>query len=192
MLEERIVNVEDMPKLSSDNPISCSTRGSGSRANGLLRATSAGYRLPMTSHVGDSSSSRSPSLSTQKGRSTSATSSLGKQFSKHQGEQQKALKNDQVQQDKIWREFVDAERRATKYWHKNWNFLKDYDPMGKKKEHEHFPAYASVFSDRIPNTSGHIIGSRMNTDLGKTLVKMDYFFNYGRRKNKLGQELQPS
>ncbi|XP_053141617.1 uncharacterized protein C2orf50 homolog isoform X5 [Hemicordylus capensis] len=76
--------------------------------------------------------------------------------------------------------------------YQNWSFLKDYDPMGKKKEHEELPEYVSVFSDKIPNTSSRIIGSRMNTDLGKTLVTMDYFLNYGRRKNKLEQELQPA
>ncbi|XP_015271894.1 PREDICTED: uncharacterized protein C2orf50 homolog [Gekko japonicus] len=188
-----MMNVDEMPKLSSDNPASRSTRGSGSRANGLWGTTSAGDWLPVTSHVGDSSSSTSPLLSsTQTGRSTSATPSLVKQLRRTQGEQQEALKGDQVQQDKIWRELVDAERRATKYWYQNWNFLKDYDPMGEKKEHKQLPEYVSVFSDKIPNTNGHIIGSQMNTDLGKTLVKMDYFFNYGRRKDRLGQELQPS
>ncbi|XP_060114141.1 uncharacterized protein C2orf50 homolog [Heteronotia binoei] len=193
MLEEIIVNADEMPKLSSDNPISHNTRGSGSRANGVWRTTSAGDQLPLTSQVRNTSSSTSPLLSsTQTGRATSAAPSLVKQLSKTQGEQQEGLKGDQVQQDKIWREFVDAERRATKYWYQNWDFLKDYDPMGKKKEHEQLPQYVSVFSDKIPNTNGHIFGSQMNTDLGKTLVKMDYFFNYGRRKNKLEQELQPS
>ncbi|XP_054856466.1 uncharacterized protein C2orf50 homolog [Eublepharis macularius] len=191
MLGERVGNVEDLPKFSTDNPTSRTTgssRRKESRANGRWRTTSAGYQLPISSRVGDFSSS--PSLSsTQVGRSTL---NLAKQSSKTQEEQQENLKDDQVQQDKIWREFVDAERRATKYWYQNWSFLKDYDSMGKKKEHKPLPEYESVFSDRIPNTNSRIIGSRMNTDLGKTLVKMDYFFNYGRRKNKLGQELQPS
>ncbi|XP_053141614.1 uncharacterized protein C2orf50 homolog isoform X2 [Hemicordylus capensis] len=126
------------------------------------------------------------------GRTPPTTQSLVKPSSKNQGEEQKALKGDQVQQDKVWREFVEAERRANRYWYQNWSFLKDYDPMGKKKEHEELPEYVSVFSDKIPNTSSRIIGSRMNTDLGKTLVTMDYFLNYGRRKNKLEQELQPA
>ncbi|XP_077166873.1 ciliary microtubule inner protein 5 isoform X2 [Paroedura picta] len=135
---------------------------------------------------------RSQNYHPQTRRSTPATLSLEKQLSRIQGEQQRAWKGDQVQQDKVWREFVDAERRSTKNWYRNWNFLKDYDPMGKKKEHKQPPEYVSVFSDQIPNTNGHIIGRQMNTELGKTLVKMDYFFNYGRRKNKLGQELQLS
>ncbi|XP_042300754.1 uncharacterized protein C2orf50 homolog isoform X2 [Sceloporus undulatus] len=129
--------------------------------------------------------------SSQSGRTFLATtqSSL-KPSSKTQGEEKDAL--DQDQQDKVWREFVEAERRATKYWYQNWSFLKDYDPMGKKKEREPLPEYMSLFSDKIPNTTSHMIGSRMNTDLGKTLVKMDFFLNYGRRKKKLGQELQTS
>nr|XP_034965740.1 uncharacterized protein C2orf50 homolog isoform X2 [Zootoca vivipara] len=135
-----------------------------------------------------------PRSSSQSARTLLATTqSSVKQSSKgHGGEEQEALKADQVRQDTVWREFVEAERRATKYWYRNWSFLKDYDPLGKIKEPEQLPEYMSVFSDKIPNTSGHVIGSRMNTDLGKTLVKMDYFLNYGRRKNKLGQELQAS
>ncbi|KAH0621971.1 hypothetical protein JD844_023793 [Phrynosoma platyrhinos] len=166
----------------------------GSRANGLRGTTSAGYRSPATSPVGDLTSSSSPSLnSNHSGRTFLATaqSSL-KPSSKTQGEEKDAQDQDQVQQDKVWREFVEAERRATKYWYQNWSFLKDYDPMGKKKESDPLPEYMSLFSDKIPNTTSHMIGSRMNTDLGKTLVKMDFFLNYGRRKKKLGQELQPS
>ncbi|XP_061482205.1 uncharacterized protein C2orf50 homolog [Rhineura floridana] len=129
----------------------------------------------------------------QYGRTLLATTQNSvKQSSKIHGEEQEALKGDQVLQDKVWRELVEAERRSAKYWYQNWSFLKDYDPLGKIKKPEKLPEYMSVFSDKIPNTSSHIIGSRMKTDLGKTLVKMDYFLNYGRRKNKAGQELQPS
>ncbi|KAG8124274.1 hypothetical protein E2320_019676 [Naja naja] len=124
------------------------------------------------------------------GRSPLVTS--GKASSKICWEEHEALKRDQVQQDKIWREAVEAERKATKYWYQNWGFLKDYDPLGKKKVSAQLPEYISMFSDKIPNTTNHVIGSRMNTDLGKTLIKMDYFLNYGRRKTKTEQELQPS
>ncbi|XP_062981904.1 uncharacterized protein C2orf50 homolog [Elgaria multicarinata webbii] len=165
----------------------------GSRANGLRRTTSAGYRSPATSPVGDLASCSSPSLSSSQSERTQHTTiqSSVKPSSKTR-EEQEALKGDQVRQDRVWREFVEAERRSTKYWYQNWSFLKDYDPLGQKKDPEQLPKYMSVFSDKIPNTNSRVIGSRMNTDLGKTLVKMDYFLNYGRRKNKLGQEFQPS
>ncbi|KAJ6654073.1 hypothetical protein lerEdw1_007499 [Lerista edwardsae] len=165
----------------------------GSRTNGVRRRASAGYRLPAPSLVGDFTSTSSPPISSsQSARTPTATQSSAKTGSKIWEDEQKALKGDQVQQDKVWREFVEAEKRATKYWYQNWNFLKDYDPLGKKKEHEQLPDYVSIFSDKIPNTNSHIIGSRLNTDFGKTLVKMDYFLYCGRRKKKLGQELQPS
>ncbi|XP_066466627.1 uncharacterized protein C2orf50 homolog [Tiliqua scincoides] len=165
----------------------------GSKANGVRRTASAGYRLPAPSPVSDFTSASSLSInSSQSGRTPAASQSFAKTGSKIWEEEQKALKGDQVRQDKVWREFVEAERRATKYWYQNWNFLKDYDPLGKKKEHKQLPDYVSVFSDKIPNTNSHIIGSRLNTDLGKTLVKMDYFLYCGRRKKKLEEELQPS
>ncbi|XP_015684857.1 uncharacterized protein C2orf50 homolog isoform X2 [Protobothrops mucrosquamatus] len=131
--------------------------------------------------------------SRRSGRSPLVTSqNLVKASSKIHGEEQDALKRDQVQQDKIWREVVEAERKATKYWYQNWSFLKDYDPQGKKKVSVQLPEYIPIFSDKIPNTTNRVIGSRMNTDLGKTLIKMDYVLNYGRRKTKTEQELQPS
>ncbi|XP_009870280.1 PREDICTED: uncharacterized protein C2orf50 homolog, partial [Apaloderma vittatum] len=44
-------------------------------------------------------------------------------------DEQAALQQDQVQQDKIWKEFVEAEQRGRKIWYQNWSFLKDYDQM---------------------------------------------------------------
>ncbi|XP_070811571.1 uncharacterized protein C2orf50 homolog [Pituophis catenifer annectens] len=165
----------------------------GSKTNGLRSTTSTGYPLPANSSTGDLASYSSLSLNSRSGRSPLVTSqNFGKASSKICGEEQEALKRDQVQQDKIWREAVEAERKATKYWYQNWSFLKDYDPLGKKKVSAQLPEYISIFSDKIPNTTNHVIGSRMNTDLGKTLIKMDYFLNYGRRKTKTEQELQPS
>ncbi|ETE66853.1 hypothetical protein L345_07362, partial [Ophiophagus hannah] len=162
----------------------------GSQTNGPRSTPSMGYLLPATSSAGHLASYSSLSLSSRSGRSPLVTS--GKASSKIHWEEHEALKRDQVQQDKIWRETVEAERKATKYWYQNWSFLKDYDPLGKKKVSAQLPEYVSIFSDKIPNTTNHVIGSRMNTDLGKTLIKMDYFLNYGRRKTKTEQELQPS
>ncbi|XP_009971700.3 uncharacterized protein C2orf50 homolog [Tyto alba] len=102
-----------------------------------------------------------------------------------------ALQQDQVQQDKIWRESVEAEQRGRNIWYQNWSFLKDYDLMGKKKEQKPLPNYMPVFSSKVPNSTNQTIGSRMNTELGRALVNMDYFFSSGAQKRKLEGELQP-
>ncbi|KFV77097.1 Uncharacterized protein C2orf50, partial [Dryobates pubescens] len=88
-------------------------------------------------------------------------------------DKQAALQKDQVQQDKVWRESVEAEQRGRKLWHQNWSFLKDYDQLGKKKEQKPLPNYMSVFSSEVPNSTNQVIGSRMNTELGRALVNMD-------------------
>ncbi|XP_010223108.1 PREDICTED: uncharacterized protein C2orf50 homolog [Tinamus guttatus] len=97
-----------------------------------------------------------------------------------------------VQGDRVWRELVEAERRGRKSWYQNWSFLKDYDQLGRKKEQKPLPNYVPVFSDIVPNCTNQVIGSRMNTELGKTLANMDYFSSSGRRKQKLEDELLPS
>ncbi|XP_014812268.1 PREDICTED: uncharacterized protein C2orf50 homolog isoform X2 [Calidris pugnax] len=107
-------------------------------------------------------------------------------------EEQAALQQDQVQQDKIWREAVEAEQRGRKIWYQNWSFLKDYDQMGKKKEQKPLPNYVPVFSSKVPNSTNQRIGSRMSTELGRALVNMDYFFSSGARKRKPEDELQLS
>ncbi|XP_064002868.1 uncharacterized protein C2orf50 homolog [Pogoniulus pusillus] len=107
-------------------------------------------------------------------------------------DKQPALQEDQVQQDKVWRESVEAEQRGRKIWHQNWSFLKDYDQMGKKKEQKPLPNYMPVFSSKVPNSTNQIIGSRMNTEPGRALVNMDYFFSSGARKRKLEDDLQVS
>ncbi|XP_053879499.1 uncharacterized protein C2orf50 homolog isoform X2 [Malaclemys terrapin pileata] len=129
---------------------------------------------------------------TQHGKALPASRVLAQQAARAREEEQAALQRDPVRQDKIWREFMDAEWRGRKYWYQNWGFMKDYDPMGKKKEQEQLPEYMPVFSDKIPNTTNQTIGSRMNTEIGKTLVNMDYFLSRGRQKKKLEHEFQPS
>ncbi|XP_074942920.1 ciliary microtubule inner protein 5 isoform X2 [Phalacrocorax aristotelis] len=105
-------------------------------------------------------------------------------------DKQAALQQDQVQQDKIWRESAGAEQRGRKIWYQNWSFLKDYEQMGKKKEQKPLPNYLSGFSSKVPNSTNQTIGSRINTELGRALVNMDYFFSSGARKRKLEGELQ--
>ncbi|XP_015714905.1 uncharacterized protein C2orf50 homolog isoform X1 [Coturnix japonica] len=107
-------------------------------------------------------------------------------------EERAALQQDQVQQDKVWRESVEAERRGRKIWYQNWSFLKDYDQMGNKKEQKPLPDCTSVFSNTVPNSTNQNIGSRMNTEHGKMLINMDYFFSRGAQKRKLEDDLQLS
>ncbi|XP_029794160.1 uncharacterized protein C2orf50 homolog isoform X2 [Suricata suricatta] len=40
-----------------------------------------------------------------------------------------APRADGVPQDQLWRELLEAERRAQRRWAQNWSFLKDYDPL---------------------------------------------------------------
>ncbi|XP_069871367.1 uncharacterized protein C2orf50 homolog isoform X1 [Dipodomys merriami] len=95
-------------------------------------------------------------------------------------------------QDRLWRETVEAERRGRQRWTEHWGFLKDYDPMGNKKEPERLPESVSLFSDTVPNSSNQVVGSRVDTLLGRALSRMDYLlFSEGTRKRKLEEELQP-
>uniref|UniRef100_A0A8C3GLP3 Chromosome 2 open reading frame 50 n=1 Tax=Cairina moschata TaxID=8855 RepID=A0A8C3GLP3_CAIMO len=158
-------------------------KGSGFRRNRRTRSWQAA-----TTPLGQAASA--PSLSrgsTQPGRPV-----LAQTAARSRADEQAALQQDQVQQDKIWREFVEAEQRGKKIWYQNWSFLKDYDQMGNKKEQKPLPDYISVFSNKVPNSTNQNIGSRMNTELGKMLVNMDYFFSSGARKRKLEDDLQPS
>ncbi|XDB55511.1 hypothetical protein AB1E18_008973 [Capra hircus] len=98
---------------------------------------------------------------------------------------------DGVQQDQLWRELLEAERRSQQRWAQNWSFLKDYDPMGNKKEPVKLPDYVPRFSDTVPNSTNRAVGSRVDTPLGKTLIGLDFFFVEGARKKKLEEELQP-
>ncbi|XP_010018454.1 PREDICTED: uncharacterized protein C2orf50 homolog [Nestor notabilis] len=158
-------------------------KGSGFRRNTLVRS-----QQPATTSLGLPASAPSASLgSTQPSRSV-----VAQPATRAWADEQAALQQDQVQQDKIWRESVEAEQRGRKNWYHNWSFLKDYDQMGKKREQKPLPNYMPVFSSKVPNLTNQIIGSRMNTELGRDLVNMDYFFSTGARKRKLDGELQPS
>ncbi|XP_001381648.1 uncharacterized protein C2orf50 homolog [Monodelphis domestica] len=96
----------------------------------------------------------------------------------------------QVFQDNLWRELLEAENRSNRLWIQNWSFLKDYDPMGNKKEHPKLPEYTSLFSDTVPSTANQVIGSRMNTELGRRIASMDFFFTEGNRKKKPNNDFQ--
>lgn len=48
------------------------------------------------------------------------------------------------------------------------------------------------FSDTVPTSTNRVVGSRVDTPLGKTLIGLDFFFVEGIRKKKLEDELQPA
>ncbi|XP_025952962.2 uncharacterized protein C2orf50 homolog [Dromaius novaehollandiae] len=152
-------------------------------SSGLRTATLARSRLPGAPHHEE------PAC---RGRATVAPTGRARPPARPHADEQATLQQNPVRWDKIWREAVEAEQRGRKSWYQNWSFLKDYDQAGKKKEQKSLPDYVPVFSDKVPNSTNQIIGSRMNTELGKTLVNMDYFFSSGRRKKKLEDELLPS
>ncbi|XP_056420167.1 uncharacterized protein C2orf50 homolog [Hyla sarda] len=155
----------------------------GSRQISIRRATSAGYRMPDRAAIKMTSVS-SVNLSKSNPGTRQITSTSDR-------EKEKQSWGNAVRKDHIWRELVEAERRGEKLWHENWSFLKEYDSLGNKKEVKQLPDKVPVFSDQVPNTTNQNIGSKINTDLGKTLVYMDFLLTSGNQKKKLGSELQP-
>jgi hypothetical protein len=63
-------------------------------------------------------------------------------------------------------------------------------PQGNKKEPEKLLEYVSFFSNTVPNSTNQVVGSRVDTPLGRGLMHMDFFFSEGARKKKLEEELQ--
>ncbi|MEE6515214.1 hypothetical protein FKM82_023790 [Ascaphus truei] len=157
-----------------------------SRQASVRQTTSAGYRLPDTGSAQlGSASSASCSKLLPGAQATQNRPPLG---SRDEGKQRWG---DAVGQDRVWREYVEAERRGGKRWHEHWSFLKEYDSLGNKKDEEMLPEHAPVISGQIPNTTSQNIGSRINTDLGKALVHMDYFLTGGNQRKTFGNELLP-
>ncbi|KAM4866783.1 ciliary microtubule inner protein 5 [Thomomys bottae] len=146
----------------------------------LQRTTSAGYRL----------SSTRPPASVSPAALSGPVAGRGLAGGRRApGTPREALG---VQQDQLWREMVEAEGRSRQRWTEHWGFLKDYDPMGNKKEPETLPESVSLFSGTVPNSSNHVVGSRVDTALGRALSRMDHLlFSEGARKRKLAEELQP-
>ncbi|XP_047701062.1 uncharacterized protein C2orf50 homolog [Prionailurus viverrinus] len=145
---------------------------------GFQRTTSAGYRLPPT---------RPSALHTPTAQSSPA---VGRGLAGGRRAPQ-APGTDGVQQDQLWRELLEAERRGQRRWAQNWSFLKDYDPLGEKKAPVTLPENVPFFSDAVPSSTNQVVGSRVDTPLGQTLIGMDFFFVEGVRKKKLEAELQP-
>ncbi|KAL4693703.1 hypothetical protein H8959_012968, partial [Pygathrix nigripes] len=63
--------------------------------------------------------------------------------------------------------------------------------LGNMKEPEKLPDHVPLFSDTVPSSTNQVVGSRLDTPLGQTLIRMDFFFTEGARKKKLEDEMQP-
>ncbi|KAK1170256.1 hypothetical protein AOXY_G7060 [Acipenser oxyrinchus oxyrinchus] len=158
----------------------------GSRPADLRRTTSAGYRLPEISAV-DLTSNCTTSASRQTENKSRTAESSGKNLPPAGNSE----KRDTVKQDQIWKESIHAEWQGNKQWQRNWSFLKDFDQLGRPKAEEPLPEYVPVFSDKVPNTTNRTFGSRMNTDIGQTLIHKDSLLLRGNRRKKLSQDLLP-
>ncbi|XP_025723461.1 ciliary microtubule inner protein 5 [Callorhinus ursinus] len=158
----------------------------GSHATpGFRRSTSAGYQLPSTRLTAlDSSTARGCPV-------VGGGLAGNRQTPQAPKAEHLALETNGVQQDQLWRELLEAERRGQQHWAQHWSFLKDYDPLGDKKEPVQLPEYVPLFSDTVPSSTNRVVGSRVDTPLGQTLIGMDFFFVDGVRKKKLEVELQP-
>ncbi|XP_048387319.1 uncharacterized protein C2orf50 homolog [Stegostoma tigrinum] len=141
----------------------------GSKGLQLSRTTSAGYRL-----------AERPNAGNLPGHSKAATGSRSPWRSPFLGT---------VQQDQVWREFIRAEWQGLKEWEKKWSFLKDYDDKGRPKVQEPLPEYIPVFSDKVPNTTNQTFGSRIDSQHGQAIIRMDYGLQKENRKKKLDNEL---
>ncbi|XP_076841731.1 ciliary microtubule inner protein 5 [Brachyhypopomus gauderio] len=150
----------------------------------VRRATSAGYRLPDRPNISLISQSSVSVLRHSQSRTRNTDESPARDSDIR----------DPVKQDQVWREFVRAERAGVKEWEKNWGFLKSVDQLGRPRTETPLPGYMPLFSDVLPNTSNQTFGSRMRTELGKELMRMDrlLMLTASHRKTKQNVEIQPS
>lgn len=65
--------------------------------------------------------------------------------------------------------------------------------QGRPRTETPLPGYVSVYSETLPNTSNQMFGSRIRTELGKELMRMDklLMLTTARQKTKLSPEMQP-
>ncbi|XP_062850966.1 uncharacterized protein C2orf50 homolog [Trichomycterus rosablanca] len=154
------------------------------RKMGNRRATSAGYRLPGRPNV---------ALTSQSSVSVVRTSQSGTRPQSEPPLLRDPDTRDPVKQDRVWRELVLAERTGLKEWEKNWSFLKNFDQLGHPRTETPLPSYVSLYSDTLPNTSNQTIGSRVCTELGREMMRMDklLMLTATHRKTKPSPEMQP-
>ncbi|XP_029316717.1 ciliary microtubule inner protein 5 [Cottoperca gobio] len=149
--------------------------------NNVRRVSSAGYRLPERANGTRPITTEPPAdrASYARGGAVSVEPNPDRR--------------DPVKQDRVWKEMVRGERRGVREWEKNWNFLRNYDQMGQLKSPEPLPNYVSLFSDRVPNTTNQMFGSRLSTPLGSDLVRLDRLFLWSGSHHRCKQdpEMQP-
>ncbi|KAL2099187.1 hypothetical protein ACEWY4_005667 [Coilia grayii] len=155
------------------------------RKSNVRRATSAGYRLAERPSVALTSQS-SVSIYRHPPDRTRNTGGV-------EASAQDSDTGDPVKQDQVWREFVRAERMGVKEWEKNWGFLKNFDQLGRPRTQSSLPGYVPVYSDCLPNTTNQMFGSRLRTELGKELIRMDklLLLTGSHGKTKQSPEMQP-
>ncbi|KAF0044669.1 hypothetical protein F2P81_003827 [Scophthalmus maximus] len=60
--------------------------------------------------------------------------------------------------------------------------------QGQLKSEEPLPSYVSLFSERVPNTTNHVFGSRLSTPLGSELVRLDRLLLWSGSHHKRKQD----
>uniref|UniRef100_A0A4W4HBL5 Uncharacterized protein n=1 Tax=Electrophorus electricus TaxID=8005 RepID=A0A4W4HBL5_ELEEL len=145
----------------------------------VRRATSAGYRLPDRPNISLISQSSVSMLRHSQGRTRNTDESPARGSDTR----------DPVKRDQVWKEFVRMERAGVKEWEKNWSFLKTLTSWTETP----LPGYVPLYSDVLPNTTNQMVGSRVCTELGKDLVRMDrlLLLTASHRKTKQSAEMQP-
>ena len=61
--------------------------------------------------------------------------------------------------------------------------------QGRPRSPKEIPEEVNMYSTNIPNTSGGNYGSRLNSELGQAMQQLEFNFNAGNRKKKLGNDL---
>uniref|UniRef100_A0A1I8IMS4 Reverse transcriptase domain-containing protein n=1 Tax=Macrostomum lignano TaxID=282301 RepID=A0A1I8IMS4_9PLAT len=92
---------------------------------------------------------------------------------------------DAVNQDKIWRQFLENEQRLDKQWEQNWGFICEFDPKTKKV----LPEEASVYSEKVPNTDAGNYGNRLATEAGQRVAQMQAKFETQNRRSKPDKDI---
>ncbi|CAH1776078.1 unnamed protein product [Owenia fusiformis] len=100
-------------------------------------------------------------------------------------------KCDIVTQDEVWKQSVNKEKKGVKEWEENWGFMTEFDPKGRPKSAKEEPTNKSQFSEdiNVPNTNSGNYGNRLNTEVGQTMQNMEFQFNSGSRKKKMGSDM---
>uniref|UniRef100_A0AAR2IHC8 Uncharacterized protein n=1 Tax=Pygocentrus nattereri TaxID=42514 RepID=A0AAR2IHC8_PYGNA len=144
------------------------------RKGTVRRATSAGYRLP-----------ERPSVALASQSSVSVVRPLPGRARSNEPPERDIDTRDPVKQDQVWREFVHAEQTGSAESDSNF--------PGRPRAEPPLPSYVPLYSDTVPNTTNQTFGSRVCTELGKELMRIDklLILTASHRKTKRSPEMQP-